>query len=54
MFRLLPIPTEMMRSVGRPQASGPSSQMDEDVQSTTETLGCHCHMGTGATGELYQ
>lgn len=51
-FRLLPISTEMVRSVNRSQASDLRSQMDEHVQPVTGTLGWGYHTGAGPTGEL--
>lgn len=50
-FRLLPIPTEMVRSVTRLQVSDLSTQMDED-EPITGVLGCGYHLGTGPTGEF--
>ena len=51
-FRLLPIPTEMVGSVSRPQASDLSSQMNEDGQPVTGVLGCGYYLGAGPIGEL--
>ena len=46
-FRLLPIPTEMVRSGTRLQMSDLSTQMNED-EPVTGVLGCGYHLGTGS------